>query len=117
MAEVQGPAPPAGPAEQPRERRRQEERLRERPLRASAPRSPRFMDPASYSLKPGIGGEANAAGAGASRFGLGGPSVTQHFHGGFDAQEVGRRAQLEQNRAVGRTLAGALHDVGHPVAV
>jgi hypothetical protein len=82
-----------------------------------ASRSPRFMDPASYQLKPGAGGDQNSGAAGSARFGLGGPAVTQHFHGGFDAHEVGRRAQLEQNREVRRTMAGALHDVGHPVSV
>lgn len=85
-------------------------------VREASARSPRFMDPASYSLKPGAGGADGAAGGGA-RFGLGGPKVEQHFHGGFDAHEVGRRAQLEQNREVRRTMAGALHDVGHPVSV
>jgi hypothetical protein len=82
-----------------------------------AARSPRFMDPASFSLKPGAGGDQNSGAAGSARFGLGGPKVEQHFHGGFDAQEVGRRAQLEQNREIRRSQAGALHDVGHPVSV
>lgn len=83
----------------------------------TAARSPRFMDPASYSLKPGAGGGDGAAGGGAARFGLGGPKVEQHFHTSADAHEVGRRAQLEQNREVRRTMAGALHDVGQPVSV
>lgn len=45
--------------------------------------------------------------------GSGGPvQLTQNFHGGFDAETTARRAQLEQNRAVRRAQAGALHDVG-----
>lgn len=77
-------------------------------------RSPRFMDPASYSLKPGVGSGDAASGGGMARFGLNGPKIEQHFHGGFDAHEVGRRAQLEQNREISRTMAGALHDGGRP---
>ena len=108
------PSAPAGAADQIRERARQEKVMRER---EAAPRSPRFMDPASYALKPGAGSGDGGGGGGSARFGLGGPKVEQHFHGGFDAHEVGRRAQLEQNREVRRTMAGALHDVGQPVSV
>lgn len=85
--------------------------------REPEPRSPRFMDPSSYSLKPGAGGTGSGAGGGSARFGLDGPKVEQHFHTSADAHEVGRRAQLEQNREVRRTMAGALHDVGQPVSV
>ena len=105
---------PAAAGDQLRERQLQEGRMRPR---EAATRSPRFMDPSSYSLKPGAGGGDGAGGGGGARFGLGGPKVEQHFHGGFDAHEVGRRAQLEQNREVRRTMAGALHDVGQPVSV
>lgn len=83
----------------------------------SEPRSSRFRDPAAYQLKPGAGAGDLSGGGGAGRSGSGGASVVQNFHGGFDAHEVGRRAQLEQNREVRRSMAGALHDVGHPVSV
>ena len=83
----------------------------------STPRSPRYRDPAAYQLKPGAGSGDLSGGGGAGRSGAGGSSVVQNFHGGFDAHEVGRRAQLEQNREIRRAQAGALHDVGHPVSV
>lgn len=105
---------PAGAADQLRERRRQEEMLGQR--EASA-RSPRYRDPAGYQLKAGVGAGDLMGAGGAGRSGSSGASVVQNFHGGFDAHEVGRRAQLEQNREVRRTMAGALHDVGHPVSV
>lgn len=83
----------------------------------SAPRSARYRDPAGYQLKPGAGAGDLPGGGGVGRSGSSGPSVVQNFHGGFDAHEVGRRAQLEQNREIRRSMAGALHDVGHPVTV
>jgi hypothetical protein len=78
------------------------------------PRSSRFRDPSNYQLKPGLGGGDLLGGGGGRGGGGGATSIVQNFHGGFDAGEVGRRAQLEQNRELRRTMAGALHDGGRP---
>lgn len=79
------------------------------------PRSPRFMDPASYTLKPGVAADTAGTGARGGRFGLNGPAPIQNFYGGFDEQAVARRAQLEANSAVRGAQARALHDVGRPL--
>lgn len=75
--------------------------------------SPRFAEPDRMQLDRGgtAGGRASGGSAPAP---ASTPPMTsvQNFYGGFDEQQVARRAQLEKNREIRRAQARALHDVG-----
>lgn len=72
------------------------------PTPASRPtRQPAVMPPASGSRSGGTAG---------------GMTVTQNFHGGFDAAAVYRRSQRESGRAIRSAEARALHDTIAPTA-